>query len=1347
MKFVHTLVTFVICCLLGTVTAISASEVKTVRMFSNPDIITSDYSDFCMDRDGFLWIATDGGLFRFDGSNYDIYRHDDNTPNSISDNRVLNLLCDSKGRLWAATANGLNLYDPLTDSFSVMELPDKLLHGYIIGLTEQKDGTITFIVSGIGLYIIDFSSGTPTAVRYLSCYPLDNNFNSLAYADGMIYAGTHDGKVAVVAPNGKMEPINVSSKYITRIIPDSDGNMLVTAVDELYRINRKTNAVTRLKIAGDKKFYLHRMSTADNGYVYIGTDGYGIWQLAPGSDTLEPMNSLYTPAIDINSSKIGAVYTAPDGNLWLGCNLYGVVMVPSHPITFSYHDLRNPVSGFRGGIRALSSSGEAYWVSMAGGRAAEITHSGRILREVRTQSGEDISSIISTNDGNTLFGVVNDGIWKLAPGSSTLTRMIDIPGSYPNIYLCETSGGEIFAAVHGVGLMRHNPSTGSSKWYYSEDNKEKQGSKNLSNTYFASFYPAKDNKIWIGLYGGLACFDLNADSLVKLPQAPFLKGVCFAMAGAPGGHLFIGSSHGLLRFNAANLTDSVKTYTTLDGLADNDIRSLMTDNTGKLWIGTMFGISSFDPAKEEFISYYGGHGLFEKTYLFAAKSDDGKTIYFGNRMGITAFKPTEVAPPGFDQNISVSAIYVNGVRILRNSTVKGKPILVGDSSTPSQINLSYKDNSLSFRLSTMDFRDAANVRYKWRLEGYHDTWMKTRPGESVINLPHLDPGKYVLRMKACENNVSSPETEIIINISSPWYFTTLAKIIYLLIIVGIVWLIWLVMKKKRDEKINDAKVKFFIDISHELRSPMTLIISPLERMLKKEHDSEDTAMLKAMHRNAQRILSLVNQLLDLRKIDKGKMKLKCTSTDLSPFIGELVDMFKSQASDKDIDLEFKQLDELPHVWVDRDNFDKILVNLISNSIKYTPKGGKVIVSLGKAHDPAIGDCAEIKVTDTGIGLDNKTIDHVFERFYRARENHSNPTLGFGIGLDLCRQLTLLHHGSISADNRNDGTKGSIFTVRLPLGNAHLSEEEIFRGGDTAESPEIVDARKRSANNLKVPTDTTFGPENEEKHRSSSRKILIVDDDMELREYLKAHLSLSYKVLTAPDGVEAMKLLLANKIDLIVSDVMMPEMDGLALLKTIRSNVDTHHIPVILLSSKNDIADRMAGWDRGADGYIGKPFNIEELDSMIENLIDSRLRLKGKFSGIQNTHEKIAPPEVKGNDEALMEKIMKIINERIDDPMLNVEKLGQEAGISRAHLHRKMKEIVGMTPSDFIRNIRLQRACEVLKNPDVDITQVAYTLGFTSQPHFSTAFKRFTGMSPTEYRMQNIDDKAKSQPEA
>ena len=401
-----------------------------------------------------------------------------------------------------------------------------------------------------------------------------------------------------------------------------------------------------------------------------------------------------------------------------------------------------------------------------------------------------------------------------------------------------------------------------------------------------------------------------------------------------------------------------------------------------------------------------------------------------------------------------------------------------------------------------------------------------------------------------------------------------------------------------------------------------------------------------------------------------------------------------------------------------------MVNLISNAIKYTPAGGEITVSVGHGSDTGMGDYAEVKVTDTGIGLDEKNINRLFDRFYQGKFNRSDIPLGFGIGLDLCRLLVELHNGTITAANRTD-RKGSCFTVRIPVRS--MEDEE---SADDIESVE-------SERNIMPPTTTTLlQPESKRTSKNSSLKILIVDDDAEIRSFLNDILSGFGKVTEAINGEEAMRSIMESMPDLIISDVVMPCMDGLTLLKTLKSNVDTNHIPVILLSSKNDVADRMAGWDKGADGYIGKPFIVEELQAMVDNLIDNRLRLKGKFSGTQQQDGRIETPDLKGNDKMLIDKIVSEIDNHLDDPNLNVEKLCQEVGLSRAHLNRKMKELFGLTPSEFIRNVRLRKACELLRQPDVDISQIAYSVGFSSQPHFSTAFKRFTGVSPTEYRQKN-----------
>lgn len=543
------------------------------------------------------------------------------------------------------------------------------------------------------------------------------------------------------------------------------------------------------------------------------------------------------------------------------------------------------------------------------------------------------------------------------------------------------------------------------------------------------------------------------------------------------------------------------------------------------------------------------------------------------------------------------------------------------------------------------------------------------------------------------------------------------------------------LQNKNTDRINEEKIKFFINVSHEIRSPLTLILTPIEQLIKKETDAERLKKLKAIHRNANRILGLINQLLDIRKIDKGKMPINCTDVELTGFTNELVDIFKPQAEDKKIKLSFKNKTfdlSTVNVWIDRNNFDKILVNLISNAIKYTPEGGEFVVSVSQGNDNDMGDYAEITVSDTGIGLDEKNIHHIFDRFYQGKFNNGNIPLGFGIGLDLCRMLVRLHNGTITAANRTD-CRGSIFTVRIPT---HKPDEH-----NATETPPNADealistpGEHRQVANL-TPTSSNLSTTLtaiKKRRNNTSIKILVVDDDAEIRSFLSDTLSGIGKVTEAINGEAALRSIVDSKPDLIISDVV----DGLTLLKTLKTNIDTNHIPVILLSSKNDIADRMAGWDKGADGYIGKPFCVEELLSLVYNLIDNRLRLREKFSGSQQQDEKIETPEIKGNDKALIDKIIKDINDHLEDSDLNVEKLCQEVGLSRAHLNRKMKELFGLTPSEFIRNIRLRKACELLKQPDVDISQIAYSVGFSSQPHFSTAFKRFTGISPTEYRQKN-----------
>ncbi|MDE5998161.1 MAG: helix-turn-helix domain-containing protein, partial [Muribaculaceae bacterium] len=530
------------------------------------------------------------------------------------------------------------------------------------------------------------------------------------------------------------------------------------------------------------------------------------------------------------------------------------------------------------------------------------------------------------------------------------------------------------------------------------------------------------------------------------------------------------------------------------------------------------------------------------------------------------------------------------------------------------------------------------------------------------------------------------------------------------------------------ERINARRMQFYMDMSHDMRSPLTLILGPLESMLKEELGEDLRNRIRGVYRNAHRILATVNQLLDLKRIDYGKKSLKCMKTNLPEFIREIVEMFQPQANDNGLELSFVSEGDWKAVWVDRSVVDRIMVNLISNALKYTPANGKVEVFLGKSKDNIMGKCIKISVSDNGIGLDSNFINHLFNRYVRSENGALYSEDGFGIGLDICRRYVMLHHGEIYGENRMDGAKGSKFTVLIPIDECKYTTEELIGG-----KSEVIE----EANDIALAKEQF---EVSKRHRNvyAGSKILVVEDDLLLRESLYNYFNEYYKVSVAADGEEGYKLAQELKPDVIITDVKMPRTDGIQLLAQLKFNVSTKHIPVVILSSKNELPDRISGWQEGAEAYVGKPFDFNELRAIVFNLIDCRRKLDGKVS---DTLEKLdtkqhgSSPKVKGNDESLIEKVDKILEERIDEEDMNVDSLAEAVGVSRTHLYRRMKDRLGMNPSDYIRTKRLQRACDLLRNDDLDVTQIAYVLGFSSQSQFSTTFKRFMGYTPTEYRLK------------
>ena len=720
------------------------------------------------------------------------------------------------------------------------------------------------------------------------------------------------------------------------------------------------------------------------------------------------------------------------------------------------------------------------------------------------------------------------------------------------------------------------------------------------------------------------------------------------------------------------------------------------DQRGNLWMSTAQGIWCYDSKAKSFFSFVNGNGLLTKEYQdgVAGYTSDGVFCY-GNSEGLTYFRPTEVK----DYDKKMSSINLSGVLLDGKETS-----FVGDTlNVPSD----FKSIVLSFSL--LDYQSMDNIVFQYRING--GKWISNAAGDNSFNFTGLSYGHYQIEVRAYSNGKYSIYNKVIeLDVAAPWYLTICAKFVYFFLVLGIVAaLVYVYLRKKRRD-LEEAKMQFLINATHDIRSPLTLIMEPLKKLKERlGQEKECLDDIDTIDRNAQRLLTLVNQILDKRRIDKNQMSLSCRETDLVEFSQGLLALFAYNANLRGISVKLEKPEEPVKVWIDRNKFDKAIANLLSNAFKYTPNGGEIIFRIEKDERKV-----QLYVIDSGKGLGDNS-KKIFDRFYQGNNSSDMHLGGSGIGLNLCRSIVRLHGGEVKAYNRTDGRSGACFAIEIPLGKEHLKSNQIDLG--------YVDDQKKKQTKASA---------------SKNCKILLVDDDIEICRYIKAELSDWYRFMICNNGKEALKQLLSEKFDLVISDVVMPEMDGITLLKKIKSNAHVSDVPVIMLTSKSEISDRLEGIKQGADAYLSKPFSMEELHFTIDNLVDNVRRLKGKFSGALSQQDKVEKVEVKGNDEELMERIMKVVNENMTDSDFNVEKMCEEIGISRTQLHRKMKELTGVSTSEFLRNIRLDEAARLIREHRINITQVSYAVGFTNNSHFSTAFKRYFGMSPSEYASKYVE---------
>lgn len=1269
------------------------------KLYTSEELSSSAVTNICQDRYGFIWVGTEYGLNKFDGYHFTSYFSQANDTTTIADSNVTALYIDREGRLWIGGGKGLSRYDYHTNTFKRYRFP-RNIQPRVSSFAENSQGLLIG-TAGYGLFSI--RKGTDTIYhdtsRQLSSSWED--FYSRIYIDvqGQLWRSSH----VPIATRYKMDSNNqtVSKQdyklscgpVVCYLKKDSRTMYLVC----LYGIMEYDMATQKMKEADfDLTTLNEKVSIRNAGYdrqgnLYLCTSGNGLMKIDKGTKTLR---QAFDNDNILQTSNANAILIDKDENIWTSCYNKGIYKIDNARHPFVCWDLSTQNIQTGSGITSLTMGPDNnLWCAVQNNGLYVFDLRGNLKAHPQSPAG---TGLIYCDHRNRFWLCTEQALYSYDPNTGSSAMKLKLDGWGLNC-MEDDKNGQLYISNFGKGLCVYDTNSGNTRFI--SMNNHAQGKPYLWNDWISALMIDSHGMLWIGTSKGLSRLNTANGEFSQFAEGCLLPDIrCTSLAEGNNDEIFIGTNSGLYRYSYK--TNKAEQVEVSQQLAGHAVRCLYVEKNGEVWMGTTNGIWLYDSKNDKMLGYVHGYGLRSREYKsgVVANSING-TLAFGTNDGITVFRPDEVRR----MNINIGKIYLTGFVIGGKQTDCTKEHFV----------IPYNESSFSMQFSLLDYRNVENITFEYRLDK-RQQWASIPEGTNTIYFNRMMPGKYKLEVRAvCNGNVSNETKAIELTVENPWYATTTAYIIYIIMCISMLCAAFFAYRRHKREELEEAKMQFLINATHDIRSPLTLIMEPLARLKTIVGDGNGKNYIDTISYNAQRLLLLVNQILDERRIDKNQMPIHCCETDMEAFIKRAIKPYRYRAEQRGISLLVETKANGLQLWIDRIHFDKVIANLLSNAFKYTPDEGTITVTIDKDSKNGI-----IQVADTGTGLKEDKPERLFERFYQSKNSQMEGKVGTGIGLNLCRAIVNLHGGKITAANRPDGTTGSLFTITIPLGNSHLKPEEI-----------------------EVKEEDEAGSKTPHRQPSKNLRVLLVDDDEEIAQYVKNELSAFYRFTLCHNGKEGLRELLGEtRYDIVVSDVMMPEMDGIQMLRSIKANAKISDIPVVLLTSKAEIADRLEGLKHGADAFIAKPFSIEELHIQIDNLVDNIRRIRGKYSGKQEQTDKVETVKVEGNDDILMKRIMKSVNKHLSDPEYNVERMSEDIGISRAQLHRKMKEITGISSSEFIRNIRLEQAARLLTEGKINITQVAYAIGYNNQTHFSTVFKKRFGMSPTEYAQKNTKSK-------
>lgn len=1284
------------------------------------------------DQYGFLWIGTAVGLSRFDGKKFVSYQQG-TTNRSLSHNYAQNLLTASDGNIWTATSRGLNIYDYQGDSIRVIlnDLGYDISSNDIISFSEVENGIwIATYDKGIDFY--DYKSNT------FSKPSLPDIFNQIfityVLADnvGNLWVGTlSNGLYCYSLDSKKTRHYQISR--VQQIVQDSKGTVWAVT-DRLYYFDQKTMSLKSPDIKGlDSSMRTKRIYEDKNGLLWVGfVNGLGYFNL---DNYYLTEKALFTEVrqrgenYDMPFREVNSIMMDRDSNIWIGTFGDGIFMIHNKQDKFSHitHNYLDKTSLSNSKILSIASNNKGrFYISTNGSGIDVLDEDFKKIDNYKVDQNNS-KGLISNYIPN-IFQDSNDNLWCGGYGISLLKS--DTKTFEQFYYDNQNPQNSLLSNI--VRTFAESPDQ--SVWIGTDKGISRYKNGNITNDFYNHIgrridvrsIIIVDDFLWIGTYGdGIISYHTKTGAVETYFDHENKPSNYVRSMKLKGDSLYIATQGGGIKLFSLVDKDFKKTYTIDDGLKNNYPQAIEIDKSGKIWFASNQGICCIDNDK---IRYFDSKDGVQKNEFFNSfktidKNGVENFMFCGND-GINYFNPDDLPQYLKSNRIIFNLLKIYNEPIHPNQKNNGKILLSKNIIETEKIELSHKQSFFTIGFVNIDYNYSQFIQYQYMLKGFDTTWNNIEHQEE-ISFRNLPPGKYQLLVKVVEfDNIANDNiAELEIVIHPPLWKTPFAFVIYSALIILLFFLIWRIAtikvraqnkikleksERQKEEEIHQTKLNFFTNISHEIRTPLTLIIGPLEIMKVKYPSLIDE--ISIISQNANKLLTLVNQLLDFRKSEMNEMHLKVRNSSLTEQIYKIISSFDGLRIEKQMKLSVVSSPLKINGYYDTDFIDKIMYNLLSNAFKFTPANGKITVEI---LEKLINKerWAEIIVKDSGNGIDANDIKLIFNRFHQSKKSENNK--GTGIGLNLVKSLVELHHGKISV-NSTEGV-GTTFKIDIPIDDAFYAENEKEKTvSDVENVKDVIESTITVTENI----------------NKNNLKILVVDDEPDICKYV-TQILYDYNITSVSNGKEALSILTQQDFDLVISDVMMPEMDGTTLCEKIKKNIETSHIPVILLTAKSSIESKIEGLKSGADSYISKPFHPEHLRVRVEKLLESREIFKNKFSKTLSFNlEHNESPSV---DDLLLEKILKYINTNISNSELNSEKLAKEMGVSRMTLHRKLKLLTGQTTNELIRGIRLKEAAYQIENSTKNISDICYEVGFNSPSYFTSCFSEQYGMTPTEYQ--------------